>query len=187
MFPEFADDEYWTSVFEGPIPEDPWPPEDPYTDATHNRAPGPEDDRDPAKQVDPDDLPKEQRRLIPGLIPDDQPGNPPRQDDHPLDAVRAWLARYLRTVHPADLDLLTLWAAHTHLANECYTTPRLLLDSPVPGAGKTTCLEHLHAALLEATSDDPISSPALLVRLLEDGVKTMLIDEADGRYAPTTR
>lgn len=62
---------------------------------------------------------------------------------HELDEVREWFARFVCTVDESDLDLLTLWAAHTHLVVETYTTPRLILDSPVPGSGKTTVLEHL--------------------------------------------
>ena len=34
-----------------------------------------------------------------------------------LDATRAWLATYVLTATPEDLDLLTLWATHTHLCN----------------------------------------------------------------------
>src|SRR5690554_4814645 len=82
-----------------------------------------------------------------------------------LDEVRGWLSRYILTLDDVDLDLLTLWAAHTHLVTLTYTTPRLILDSPVPGSGKTTVLEHLsrlcHAPLQAAS----LSSPALLTRL----------------------
>jgi hypothetical protein len=38
---------------------------------------------------------------------------------------------------------LALWTVHTHLAEACYTTPRLQLDSLVESAGKTTALDHL--------------------------------------------
>lgn len=60
-----------------------------------------------------------------------------------LDEVRGWLARFITPMRETDLDLLTLWAAHTHLVTETYTTPRLVLDSPTHGSGKTTVLEHL--------------------------------------------
>lgn len=65
-----------------------------------------------------------------------------------LDAVRCWLARFICTMTDYDLDLLALWAAHTYLRVETYTTPRLVLDSPVPGSGKTTTLEHLERLCL---------------------------------------
>ena len=47
----------------------------------------------------------------------------PAVEPAPLDDVRQWLARYIRTTTEADLDLLTLWAVHTHLVTELYTTP----------------------------------------------------------------
>src|SRR5688500_17770125 len=57
-------------------------------------------------------------------------GVPPQPDqdidgDKLLQKVRQWWATYISTVTDADLDLLTLWAAHTHLVVETYTTPRL--------------------------------------------------------------
>lgn len=96
-----------------------------------------------------------------------------------LDEVRAWLDRYITVVDDGDLDVLTLWAAHTHLAMETYTTPRLILDSPVPGSGKTTVLEHLSRLCVSSIQAASLSSPALLARMLADGVRTLLIDEAD--------
>src|SRR6478735_11920385 len=59
-----------------------------------------------------------------------------------LDEVRDHFANYVCTVDQSDLDLLALWAAHTYLVIETYTTPRLEINSPVPGSGKTTVLEH---------------------------------------------
>jgi hypothetical protein len=44
--------------------------------------------------------------------------------DELLEKIRQWLATHICTVTDADLDLLTLWAAHTHLVVETYTTPR---------------------------------------------------------------
>src|SRR5690606_22405546 len=101
-----------------------------------------------------------------------------------LDAVRDWLARYISTVQESDLDLLALWAAHTHLCVETFTTPRLLLDSPVPGAGKTTTLEHLGKLCLNPVQMASLSSPAMLARMLDVGMRTLLIDEADRSLAP---
>src|SRR3954453_5706149 len=75
-----------------------------------------------------------------------------------LDEVRAWLDRYICTVGENDLDLLALWAAHTHLVVEPYTSPRLVLDSPVPGSGKTTTLEHLERLCLTPIQMASLSS-----------------------------
>lgn len=108
----------------------------------------------------------------------------PGQHLHVLDDVRDWLSRFLLTVTDADLDLLALWAAHTHVALECYTTPRLLFDSPVPGSGKTTALDHLSRLCLNPVQMAAVSSPALLARILENEVRTLLIDEADRTLRP---
>jgi hypothetical protein len=109
---------------------------------------------------------------------------PPRETGALLEQVRRWLGRYICTMHDADLDLLTLWAAHTHLCMETFTTPRLVLDSPVPGAGKTTTLEHLDRLCLHAVQMASLSSPALLTRMLDNGLRTVLIDEADRSLNP---
>lgn len=98
--------------------------------------------------------------------------------------VRAWLGRFICTVQDADLDLLTLWALHTHLADDVYTTPRLLIDSPVPGSGKTTALEHLNRLCRRPLQAASLTSPAMLARLLDQELRTLLIDEADRNLDP---
>jgi Protein of unknown function (DUF3631) len=104
--------------------------------------------------------------------------------ESPLEAVRDWFARFICAVDDADLDLLTLWAAHTHLCLETHTTPRLVLDSPVPGSGKTTVLEHLERLCLRPIQMASLSSPALLTRMLDADTRTVLIDEADRNLNP---
>lgn len=101
-----------------------------------------------------------------------------------LTDVRAWLARFVTVLHDRDLDLLTLWAAHTYLAFECYTTPRLVIDSPVHGSGKTTVLEHLERLARRPVQMASLSSPALLTRMLDAEPRTVLIDEADRSLDP---
>jgi Protein of unknown function (DUF3631) len=101
-----------------------------------------------------------------------------------LQKIRDWWGRYISTVADADLDLLTLWAAHTHLVAETYTTPRLQLDSPVPESGKTTCLEHLQRLCYRPVQMASIGSSALLTRMLEAEQRTILIDEADRSLNP---
>jgi len=102
----------------------------------------------------------------------------------PLDAVRDHLGRYVSTMRDSDLDLLALWSAHTHLVMETYTTPRLMIDSPVPGSGKTTVLEHLERLCHHPVQMASLSSPALLTRMLDAGLRTLLIDEADRSLSP---
>lgn len=101
-----------------------------------------------------------------------------------FDDVRSWFARYVHTMHDSDLDLLTLWTVHTHVVSDLYTTPRLLLDSPVPGSGKTTVLEHLGHLALDPVQAAALSSSALLTRMLADRMRTVLIDEADRSLDP---
>lgn len=101
-----------------------------------------------------------------------------------LNEVRTWLGTYILTATPEDLDMLALWAAHTHLVNETWSTPRLLLDSPMPGSGKTTVLDHLNRLCLNPVQAASLSSPSLLARLLESGPRTILIDEADRTLSP---
>jgi len=109
---------------------------------------------------------------------------PPRTGPSPFDAVRDHLGCYISTMRDSDLDVLTLWAAHTHLVHETYTTPRLMLDSPVPGSGKTTVLEHLERLCHHPVQMASLSSPALLTRMLDAGMRTVLIDEADRSLSP---
>lgn len=101
-----------------------------------------------------------------------------------LDAVSDWFRRFVCVVNDADWDLLALWAVHTHLINEVRTTPRLLIDSPVPGSGKTTCLEHLQRLAVAPVQIAQLSSPALLTRMLDQRMRTILIDEADRSLDP---
>jgi hypothetical protein len=96
-----------------------------------------------------------------------------------LDDVRTWFARFICVVDDGDLDILTLWSAHTHLARELYTTPRLLIDSPIHESGKTTLLEHLQRLCLSPIQAAVISSEALLPRMLEQSLHTVLLDEAN--------
>jgi hypothetical protein len=101
-----------------------------------------------------------------------------------LDDVRKWFARFVCVMDDLDIDLLTLWTAHTHLCLETYTTPRLQLDSPMPGSGKTTVLDHLKRLCLDPVQMASISSPALLTRMLDAGLRTILIDEVDRTLDP---
>jgi hypothetical protein len=101
-----------------------------------------------------------------------------------LDEVREHFAKYICTVNDNDLDVLTLWAAHTYVCEETYTSPRLLIDSPMPGSGKTTLLEHLERLCLRPIQAASLSSPALIPRMLDKGLRTILIDEADRSLDP---
>ena len=101
-----------------------------------------------------------------------------------LNRTRDWLERFICPMDPRDLDLLTLWIAHTHLVDETYTTPRLLIESPVPESGKTTVLEHAERLSRDPLQMATLNSPAMLTRLLKKGMRTILIDEADRSLNP---
>jgi hypothetical protein len=106
------------------------------------------------------------------------------EGDKVLLKIRQWWGTYIATVTEADLDLLCLFAAHTHLAIETYTTPRLQIDSPIPESGKTTVLEHFQRLCYRPTLMSSVSSPALLTRMLDKELRTILIDEADRSLNP---
>lgn len=103
-----------------------------------------------------------------------------------LEAVRKHLGTYLMPASDDDLDVLALWAVHTHLAAETYTTPRLLISSPMPGSGKTTVLEHLERLAPYAVSMASVSSSALIPRLIaaRSEPTVLLIDEAEKALSP---
>jgi hypothetical protein len=96
-----------------------------------------------------------------------------------LNDVRAWFSRFICVVDSGDYDILTLWTPHTYLARELYTTPRLLITSPIHESGKTTLLEHLQHLCVNPIQAAVISSEALLPRLLEQSLRTVLLDEVN--------
>ncbi|WP_458687291.1 DUF3631 domain-containing protein [Nocardia tengchongensis] len=98
-----------------------------------------------------------------------------------LGEVRAHLDTYIYTADPDGDDsvILALWSAHTWAIEALYTSPRLLFDSPLPGSGKTTALEHVGRLSKARLSMASVSSPALIPRVLDKGPRTLLIDECD--------
>lgn len=104
-----------------------------------------------------------------------------------LNDLRNWYCTYIRPLDPVDLDLLAVWTAHTHLPAECYTTPRLQIDSSMYGSGKTTLCEHLGRLCGNGVLMGHLSSPAMMVRLLfanPDLPATLIVDEADRNLKP---
>lgn len=125
------------------------------------------------------------RVLVPTLDGSDAPdGIDGSEVGGVLQSVRNWLERFVCVSDDADLDVLTLWAAHTWVAFETYTTPRLILDSTMPGSGKTTVLDHFSRLCYSPVQMASVSSPALLARLLNEGPRTLLIDEVDRTLDP---
>jgi hypothetical protein len=101
-----------------------------------------------------------------------------------VEGIRNWLKRYIHVQDERDLDILALWIFASHVAKELYTSPRLLIDSPLPGSGKTTLLEHISKLAKDPVQIASISSPALLARLTANGIRTLLLDEIDRSLDP---
>lgn len=101
-----------------------------------------------------------------------------------LDDIEEWFGRFIKVTFDGDLALLALWAVHTHLARELYTTPRLQLDSTMPESGKTTVLDHLSRLCHRPIQMASTPSPALISRILENELRTLLFDEVDRTFRP---
>ncbi len=59
--------------------------------------------------------------------------------DDLLDELETWFGRFILPTDTEDLALMASWTLHTHVVRECFTTPRLLVDSTLPGSGKRPC------------------------------------------------
>ncbi|THV43457.1 DUF3631 domain-containing protein [Glycomyces buryatensis] len=98
-----------------------------------------------------------------------------------LALVEEFISKYTVFPSPHCLTAVTLWAAHTHAIDAFYTSPRLVLDSPEPGSGKTRVLE-----LLNLVCHNPklmiSSSTAAIFRRLAKGTMTVLFDEVDAIF-----
>jgi hypothetical protein len=101
-----------------------------------------------------------------------------------LQALADWFRRFVYLPDAKGYDLVALWVAHTWAIENLATTPRLLLDSPVPESGKTTLLDHLDRLCREPLKIGSAASGALLARCLEDGPRTLLLDEVDRTLNP---
>ena len=97
-----------------------------------------------------------------------------------LDEIMRYHRRHIdfTSVHAAVVSVL--WEAHTHAERETFDdTPRLILEAPVMGSGKTRLLE-----ITEFFSRNPkrhtIPTPAVIFRqVAAESRVTILIDETD--------
>jgi hypothetical protein len=153
------------------------PPDDPQQ-GVHPDDPGP-------SEPPPDDMREREPKQKP---PDDNPGpaHEPALIDGAalLDALVTWWSRFIAVTDVDDLPLLALWTLHTYLVDQLYTTPRLLIDSIMEGSGKSTVIDHLNRLCVHPVQAATISSPALIPRLLQHGMRTVLIDEAHRALRP---
>jgi hypothetical protein len=73
---------------------------------------------------------------------------------------------------------MALWVLHTHVFDHFVCTPRLTFVSPAPDCGKTTALALLERLAFMADKSDS-ATPASLYWLLQQGPRTLLLDEMD--------
>jgi len=105
-----------------------------------------------------------------------------------LDAVDAFLARFV--AYPSDHERRAhaLWIAHTWLMDHWESTPRIAFLSPEPGSGKSRALE-----VTEPLVPRPVhavnTTPAYLFRKVSDeaGPPTILYDEIDTVFGPKAK
>jgi 5S rRNA maturation endonuclease (ribonuclease M5) len=103
-----------------------------------------------------------------------------------LDAVHAFLGRFV--AYPSEHAHVahTLWVAHTHLMGCWDSTPRIAFLSPEPGSGKTRALE-CSAPLVPEPVEAINVTPAYLFRKVGQAEVTVLYDEIDTVFGPKAK
>jgi hypothetical protein len=98
-----------------------------------------------------------------------------------LEAVRAFILRYVVLRDENQAVTLALWILHTHAIDAAVCTPYLSILSPEKRSGKSLLLEVL--ATITARAEHVMNiSPAALFRIIEAGPPTMLLDEVDALF-----
>ena len=83
---------------------------------------------------------------------------------------------------PGAAVAITLWTAHAHCFTAFRLTPRLNLQSPEPGCGKTTTLDVIASLVPRPIRTENLTAP-ILFRLVDQSQPTLLLDEVD-TYLP---
>lgn len=105
-----------------------------------------------------------------------------------LDALRAYLERFVAYPSRHAVIAHVLWIAHTWFMDAWDSTPRLAFLSPEPGSGKSRALE-----VTEPVVPRPVhavnTTPAYLFRKVSDeaGRPTILYDEIDTVFGPKAK
>src|SRR5258708_31071769 len=104
-----------------------------------------------------------------------------------LDDVERLAGRFLVFPSVHHLVVIVLWSVHTWDVKAFYVTPRLVLDSPEPGSGKTRVLEVLALLCRSAKLTLSTTTAALYRRIAAAGDQppTVLQDEADAIFGKT--
>lgn len=105
-----------------------------------------------------------------------------------LDDIKALASRFLAFPSTHHLTVLCLWILHTWVVSAFYVTPRLVLDSPEPGSGKTRVLEILALLCRNAKLTLSTTTAALYRRIAAAGEQppTVLQDECDRLFSAKT-
>jgi hypothetical protein len=105
-----------------------------------------------------------------------------------LDAVEAFLGRYI--AYPSEHARVAhaLWVAHTHAMDAWDSTPRLAFLSPEPASGKTRGLEVTELLVPRPVEAINVTAPYLFRKVDDpDGAPTVLFDEIDTVFGPKAR
>lgn len=94
-----------------------------------------------------------------------------------LDETEAFVRRYV-VLGSHQAVAISLWVAHTHVAEAAEVTPYLAITSPERRTGKSRLLEVL-ACLVRAPISTMNISPSALFRAIDAGPTTVLFDEVD--------
>ena len=105
-----------------------------------------------------------------------------------MNAVHAFLGRFVAYPSEARTIAHTLWIAHTHLMDAWESTPRIAFLSPEPASGKTRALE-ISELLVPRPVEAVNVTPAYLFRKVGDdaGAPTILFDEIDTVFGPKAK
>ena len=97
-----------------------------------------------------------------------------------FDEIQDWWTTYTFMTEETAL-LLTLWSAHANMWQGFQVTPRLVIDSPTKGCGKTLVLWAL-GHLINHSKHSGSMSEAAFMRYCSKGELVFLIDEADQTF-----
>ena len=97
-----------------------------------------------------------------------------------FDEIQDWWTTYTYMTDETAL-LLTLWSAHANMWQGFQVTPRLVIDSPTKGCGKTLVLWAL-GHLINHSKHSGSMSEAAMMRYCSRGELVFLIDEADQTF-----
>lgn len=104
-----------------------------------------------------------------------------------LDAVDAFLARFIAYPNEHARHAHTLWLAHTWRMDEWDSTPRLAFMSPEKGSGKTRALEVSERLVPHSVRVSQATTGYILAKISEDPPPTLFYDEIDTVYGQKAR